>query len=53
VNERRSYIPKKVVYVAPLKALAKERIKDWSMKFDKNMGIKTVELTGDYTPDLD
>lgn len=42
-----------MVYIAPLKALAKERIKDWSVKFDKNMNIKTVELTGDYTPDLD
>jgi len=43
----------KAVYVAPLKALAKERLKDWSNKLDKKMGKKVVELTGDFTPDLE
>jgi activating signal cointegrator complex subunit 3 len=41
------------VYVAPLKALAKERLKDWTKKFDKGLGKKVVELTGDFTPDLE
>ena len=42
----------KIIYIAPLKSLAKERVKDWKEKFaflDKNV----LELTGDYTPDID
>lgn len=44
----------KIIYIAPYKALAKERLKDWH----KRMGLgplkkKVLELTGDYTPDLD
>lgn len=42
----------KVVYIAPLKALVRERMKDWKEKFDKKLGKKLVELTGDYTPDV-
>lgn len=42
----------KVVYVAPYKALAKERLKDWKRKFGKGLGKSILELTGDYTPDL-
>jgi activating signal cointegrator complex subunit 3 len=42
---------KKVVYVAPLKALARERIKDWVTKLEP-LGKIVVELTGDYTPDI-
>ena len=42
---------KKVVYVAPFKALVKERVKDWKKKF-KQMNKRVEELTGDYTPDL-
>ncbi|ETW04921.1 hypothetical protein, variant [Aphanomyces invadans] len=38
-----------VVYVAPLKALARERVKDWTRKFERTMGKKVVELTGDTT----
>ncbi|KDO30337.1 hypothetical protein SPRG_05048 [Saprolegnia parasitica CBS 223.65] len=37
-----------VVYVAPLKALARERVKDWTHKFAP-LGKKVVELTGDTT----
>ena len=37
---------KKVVYIAPLKALSRERIADWSKRFKK-----VSELTGDFTPD--
>ena len=42
---------KKVIYIAPLKALAKERLRDWT----ERLGVlhkKVVELTGDYTPDI-
>ncbi|RHZ10963.1 hypothetical protein DYB37_005041 [Aphanomyces astaci] len=38
-----------VVYVAPLKALARERVKDWTRKFERTMGKRVVELTGDTT----
>lgn len=37
---------KKVIYLAPLKALCQERLRDWSQKF-KSAGITVVELTGD------
>ena len=39
------------VYVAPLKALARERLADWQHKFGKLLGRRVVELTGDATPD--
>lgn len=41
----------KVVYIAPMKALVRERVKDWGSRFERQMGIKLVELTGDNTPD--
>ncbi|ELP91076.1 activating signal cointegrator 1 complex subunit 3, helc1, putative, partial [Entamoeba invadens IP1] len=41
---------KKVVYVAPMKALVKEKLKDWRGKL-KQMKKEIVELTGDFTPD--
>jgi antiviral helicase SLH1 len=41
----------KVVYIAPMKALVRERVKDWSSRLTKQMGLKLVELTGDNTPD--
>jgi activating signal cointegrator complex subunit 3 len=44
---------KKVIYIAPLKALAKERIIDWKVRLGGEPLRKSVlELTGDYTPDL-
>ncbi|QDZ24777.1 Sec63 domain-containing protein [Chloropicon primus] len=43
---------KKIVYIAPLKALVKERVKDWRNGLCKKLGKKLVELTGDFTPDL-
>ena len=46
------YRDAKIVYIAPLKALVKERMKDWGSRFDKILGHKVVELTGDVTPDL-
>ena len=42
----------KIIYVAPMKALAKERLKDWKSRFGKILGKSILELTGDYTPDL-
>lgn len=42
----------KVVYIAPLKALVRERVDDWRVKIERNMGRRIVELTGDVTPDV-
>ncbi|KAF2725017.1 Sec63-domain-containing protein [Polychaeton citri CBS 116435] len=41
----------KVVYIAPMKALVRERVQDWNKRLTKQMGLKLVELTGDNTPD--
>ncbi|KAL9604397.1 MAG: hypothetical protein Q9219_000585 [cf. Caloplaca sp. 3 TL-2023] len=41
----------KVVYIAPMKALVRERVQDWRKRLEKQMGLKLVELTGDNTPD--
>jgi activating signal cointegrator complex subunit 3 len=44
----------KVVYVGPYKALVKERMLDWKNRFENSkLKKKVVELTGDYTPDLE
>jgi activating signal cointegrator complex subunit 3 len=42
----------KVVYIAPLKALVRERMRDWNEKFVKKLKKQLVELTGDFTPDV-
>lgn len=36
----------KVVYIAPLKALVRERMNDWRIRLEKKLGKKVVELTG-------
>ncbi|KAK4204194.1 Sec63 Brl domain-containing protein [Triangularia verruculosa] len=41
----------KVVYIAPMKALVRERVKDWGVRLAKPLGLRLVELTGDNTPD--
>ncbi|KAK8090893.1 Sec63 Brl domain-containing protein [Apiospora phragmitis] len=41
----------KVVYIAPMKALVRERVKDWGERLARPLGLKLVELTGDNTPD--
>lgn len=41
----------KVVYIAPMKALVRERVQDWGRRLTRRMGLKLVELTGDNTPD--
>ena len=43
---------KKIVYIAPLKALVNERVKDWRKGLCKKLNKKLVELTGDFTPDI-
>ncbi|KAI4871234.1 hypothetical protein NFI96_019754 [Prochilodus magdalenae] len=42
----------KVVYIAPLKALVRERIEDWKIRIEEKLGRKVIELTGDVTPDM-
>lgn len=45
---------KKIIYIAPMKAIAKERLRDWTRKFeDTVLGKEVIELTGDYTPDIE
>ncbi|MCJ1470873.1 hypothetical protein MMC07_009520 [Pseudocyphellaria aurata] len=41
----------KIVYIAPMKALVRERVQDWRKRLTRQMGLKLVELTGDNTPD--
>ena len=41
----------KVVYIAPMKALVRERIEDWKTRLEVKLGKRVVELTGDVTPD--
>lgn len=40
----------KVVYIAPLKALVRERVDDWRKKFGGQLNKNIVEITGDVTP---
>ena len=42
----------KCVYIAPLKALVRERMKDWKLRLENKLRKKVVELTGDVTPDI-
>lgn len=42
----------KVVYIAPMKALVRERVQDWRRRLTRQMCLKLVELTGDNTPDI-
>jgi pre-mRNA-splicing helicase BRR2 len=34
------------VYVAPLEAITRVRMAEWSEKFGKGLGLTVVELTG-------
>ncbi|GFQ81252.1 activating signal cointegrator 1 complex subunit 3 [Trichonephila clavata] len=45
------YPASKAIYIAPLKALVRERIEDWKIRFQQKLGKKVEELTGDVTPD--
>ncbi|KAG8346984.1 putative DEAD/DEAH box RNA helicase [Trypanosoma vivax] len=42
----------KIVYIAPLKALVKERVQDWTSRFSARLGRRVLELSGDITPDI-
>ncbi|KAK2190751.1 hypothetical protein NP493_71g05055 [Ridgeia piscesae] len=48
----KQYPKAKAVYIAPLKALVRERMDDWKVKIEGKLGKKVVELTGDVTPDM-
>lgn len=49
----RIYPGKKTIYVAPLKALARERLLDWQKKLGSKLGIRVLELSGEITPDIE
>lgn len=40
------------MYIAPLKALVRERMIDWKQRLEVKLGKQVVELTGDVTPDI-
>lgn len=40
----------KVVYIAPMKALVRERVDDWRERIQKQSSHKIVEMTGDSLP---
>ena len=40
----------KVVYIAPMKALVRERVSDWRARLAGPLGIRVAELTGDTSP---
>ncbi|KAI5648292.1 hypothetical protein M9H77_34297 [Catharanthus roseus] len=42
----------KVVYIAPLKAIVRERMNDWRKGLVSKLRKQMVEMTGDYTPDM-
>ncbi|KAG7660895.1 mug81 [[Candida] subhashii] len=42
----------KIVYIAPMKALVRERVDDWRERICKNTSYKLVELTGDSLPGI-
>ena len=48
---RKSGNAAKAVYIAPLKALARERLRDWRSKF-RSLGLRIEMLTGDVTPTM-
>ncbi|KAM9004103.1 activating signal cointegrator 1 complex subunit 3 isoform X1 [Sarcophilus harrisii] len=46
------YPSSKAVYIAPLKALVRERMEDWKVRIEEKLGKRVIELTGDVTPDM-
>jgi len=36
-----------------MKALTKERVNDWTQRLGKVLNKKVLELSGDFTPDID
>jgi antiviral helicase SLH1 len=47
----REFPKSKVVYIAPMKALVRERVDDWRSRLSELASKKVVELTGDSSPD--
>lgn len=45
----RNYIDRKVVYIAPLKALVRDRMKAWKVRLEEKLKKSVVKLTGDVT----
>ena len=43
-----NYLYPQAVYIAPLKALVKERMDDWKKRFEKKLGKKSVSLFSIY-----
>lgn len=41
----------KVVYIAPMKALVRERVDDWRLRICEPTGRRLVEMTGDSLPE--
>ncbi|CCJ29959.1 unnamed protein product [Pneumocystis jirovecii] len=41
----------KVVYIAPMKALVRERVEDWTTRLTNPLKKKLIELTGDTLPE--
>lgn len=39
------------MYIAPMQALATERLADWTAKFGTRLGLNVVELAGEPTTD--
>lgn len=46
----RDFPGSKIVYIAPMKALVRERVDDWRERLTRITGHKVVELTGDSIP---
>lgn len=47
----RHHPSRSAVYIAPLKALVRERMADWKVKLVDTLGFSLQELTGDSAPD--
>ncbi|KAM3165145.1 Antiviral helicase SLH1 [Lachancea thermotolerans] len=47
----KEYPGSKIVYIAPMKALVRERVTDWRKRVTPVTGDKVIELTGDSLPD--
>lgn len=53
LREHQKYPEKmRVVYIAPIEALARERLTDWKEKFGVGLGLRVVDLTGETATDL-
>lgn len=51
-NHQKGADSMRVVYIAPIEALAKERYRDWEKKFGEHLKMRIVQLTGETATDL-